>query len=78
MRQFYGHPEKMRSFCKKNHVHKIPCFRGGGVFLGFLGGGADFIFMGARIFLRKFQARLRIRLPLWGIIKVRIEIFKRD
>ena len=35
----------------KTHVHKIPRFRGGG--LGFLGGGgsADFIFMGARIFL---------------------------
>ena len=44
-------PGKMRPFCRKNHVHKIPRFRGGGT-LGFLGGGsADFIFMGARIFL---------------------------
>ena len=35
----------------KTHVHKIPRFRGGGI-LGFGGGGcADFIFMGARIFL---------------------------
>ena len=41
----------MRPFCRKNHVHKIPRFRGGGYF-GFGGGGsADFIFMGARIFL---------------------------
>ena len=38
----------MRSFCRKNHVRKIPLFCG-----GFWGGGgsADFIFMGARIFL---------------------------
>ena len=38
----------MRSFCRKTHVHKIPRFRGAG-----LGGGgsADFIFMGAGIFL---------------------------
>ena len=43
----------MRSFCRKDHVHKIPRFRGGVVFWVFLGGGgsADFIFMGARIFL---------------------------
>ena len=40
----------MRSFCRKTYVHKIPRFRGGGI-LGFGGGGADFIFMGARIFL---------------------------
>ena len=40
----------MRSFCKKNHVRKIPPFRGGGVCGG--GGSADFIFMGARIFLK--------------------------
>ena len=45
-------PGKMRSFCRKTHVHKIPRFGGGGYF-GFLGGGgADFIFMGARIFLK--------------------------
>ena len=35
----------------KNHVRKIPPFRGGG--LG--GGSTDFIFMGARIFLRIFR-----------------------
>ena len=41
----------MRSFCKKTYVHKIPRFRGGG-YSGFGGGSADFIFMGAGIFLR--------------------------
>ena len=42
----------MRPFCRKNHVHKIPRFRGGGGYFGFFGGGsADLIFMGARIFL---------------------------
>ena len=41
MRHFYGHPEKMRSFCKKNHVHKIPRFRGGGSILGFGGRGGE-------------------------------------
>ena len=35
--------EKMRSFCRSTHVHKIPRFGGGG--------SADFMFMGARIFL---------------------------
>ena len=40
-------PGIMRSFCRKNHVRKIPFFFGGG------GGGANFIFMGARIFLTK-------------------------
>ena len=42
-------PGKMRSFCRKSHFQKIPRFRGGGVFRG--RGSADFIFMGARIFL---------------------------
>ena len=52
MRQFYGRLEKRRSFCRKNHVHKIPRFLGGGLFWVLGGGGnADFIFMGARIFL---------------------------
>ena len=41
-------PGKMRSFCRKNHVRKIPLFWGG---FGGGGGSADFIFMGARIFL---------------------------
>ena len=39
---------------EKTHVHKIPPFRGGGILGGgifFGGGSADFIFMGARIFL---------------------------
>ena len=46
-------PGKMRSFCRKTYVHKIPHFMGGGS-LGFGrggGGNADFIFMGAGIFL---------------------------
>ena len=44
---------KNASVLQENHVHKIPRFRVGGYF-GFWGGGsADFIFMGARIFLRK-------------------------
>ena len=34
------------------HVHKIPRFGGGGVFWFCGGGSADFIFMGARIFLK--------------------------
>ena len=49
-------PGKMRSFCrKKTHVHKIPRFRGG-VFWVLGGGSADFIFMGARIFLKNLNA----------------------
>ena len=43
-------PGKMRPFCRKTNVHKIPRFLGGGI-LGFGGGSADYIFMGARIFL---------------------------
>ena len=46
----YGHVEKLRSFCRKTHVHKIPRF-GGGYFAFWGGGSAHFIFMGARIFL---------------------------
>ena len=34
---------------------KIPRFRGGGVFWVFGGGSADFIFMGARIFLENVR-----------------------
>ena len=48
-------PEKKRPFCRKSHVHKIPRFRGGGVFWVFGGRSADFIFMGARIFLTLFS-----------------------
>ena len=36
----------------KTHAHKIPRFRGGGVFGVLEGGRADFIFMGVRIFLK--------------------------
>ena len=53
MRQFYGRLEKCVLSAGKTHVHKIP--RLGGDILGFFfgGGTADFIFMGARIFLIK-------------------------
>ena len=44
----------MRSFCKKTYVHKIPRL-GGGCGWGIL--GADFIFMGAGIFLKKEHSR---------------------
>ena len=37
LRQVYGRLEKMRPFCRKSHVHKIPRFRGG--YFGFWGGG---------------------------------------
>ena len=42
------------SFCRKNlHAHKIPLFRG---YCGFfLGGGANFIFMGAGILQKKIE-----------------------
>ena len=54
-------PGKMRPFCRKNHVHKISRFRGGvfWVWGGGGGGSADFIFMGARIFLTlPFSAKI--------------------
>ena len=42
---------KKHPFCRKSHVHKIPRLRGGGGYFGVGGGSADFIFVGARIFL---------------------------
>ena len=43
-------PGKMLPFCRKNHVHKIPRFRGGGDF-GFWGGGeCRFYFYGREDF----------------------------
>ena len=52
LRQSYGRLEFLRSFCRKTlHVHKIPRFRGGGVFWVGGAGSADFIFVGAGIFL---------------------------
>ena len=36
-------PGKMRPFCRKSHVHKIPRFRGGGGFGG--GGGVPILFL---------------------------------
>ena len=50
----------MRSFCRKTCVHKILRFRGGvfWVFGGGGGGSADFIFMGAGIFLNSYSEDL--------------------
>ena len=47
---FMGAGQKCALSAGKSHVLKIPRFKGGGYF-GFLGGDADYIFMGARIFL---------------------------
>ena len=44
-------PGKMRSFCRKNHVSKIPLFLGGG-FWG--GGGVPILFLWARGFFWEF------------------------
>ena len=48
VRQFYGRLEYLLSFCRKKlHVHKIPRFRGGGVFwVFFWGGECRFYFYG--------------------------------
>ena len=44
-------PGKMRPFCRKNHVHEIPHFRGGVNFGFFLGGGkCRFYFYGREDF----------------------------
>ena len=50
MRQFYGHLEKCVLSAGKTMSVKILLFRGGG-------GSADFIFMGARIFLNFSKAQ---------------------
>ena len=52
-------PGKNALFLQENlHAHKIPRLRGGGYFGFFLGGGsADFIFMGARIFLNNVSQK---------------------
>ena len=39
-------PGKMRSFCRKNHIHKIPRFRGGGIWV-FFWGGVSILFLWA-------------------------------
>ena len=41
----------MRPFRRKNHVHKIPRFRGGDLFFFLGGGGCRFYFYGRAIFL---------------------------
>ena len=54
MRQFYGHLEKKRPFCRKSHVHKIPRFGGGGFWV--LGGGeVPILFLWARGFSEKME-----------------------
>ena len=40
-------PEKMRSFCRKTYVNKIPRFKGGGI-LGLRGGEVPILFLWAR------------------------------
>ena len=60
-------PGKTRSFCRKNHVRKIPLrfFFGGG-------GSADFIFMGARIFLKNGRKKFHENLDIFhlsGVIR---------
>ena len=50
--QFYGRLEKCVHSAGKNHAHKIPRFRGGGVFWVFWGGGGKcrFYFYGREDF----------------------------
>ena len=52
----------------KPHAHKIPPFWGGGcwVFLGGGGGSANFVFMGAGIFLISEQT-LRVQKRKWTL-----------
>ena len=46
LHQFYGRLEKMRLFCRKNHVREIPrFFWGGGGYFGFFGGGVSILFL---------------------------------
>ena len=63
MRQFYGRLEKCVLSAGKHMSIKFLVLGGGGI-LGFGGGGggsADFIFMGARIFLNVYQSgRIRV------------------
>ena len=57
-------PGKMRPFCRKNHVHKIPRFRGGGI-LGWGGGGkCRFYFYGRGDFSDKHRAISRGRVKI--------------
>ena len=50
-------PGKMRPFCRKSHVHRIPRLRGGGI-LGFGGGGeCRFYFYGREDFSERRKRR---------------------
>ena len=50
-------PGNMRPFCRKSHVHKIPCFRGGG-YLGGGGGKCRFYFYGREDFSEFWQKKI--------------------
>ena len=63
---FMGAWQKCALSAGKARVHKIPSFRGGArCILGLGGGSADFIFMGARIFLKSDGAPFRC--PLFAM-----------
>ena len=49
-------PGKMRPFCRKNHVHKIPRFRGGGFWVLGGGGKCRFYFYGREDFSESSMA----------------------
>ena len=55
-------PGEMRSLCRKNHVHKIPRFGGGGYF-GFWGGGECRFYFYGRADFSDFNVGARARRP---------------
>ena len=62
MRQFYGHLEKCVLSAGKTMSVKLPFFGGGGL------GSADFIFMGARIFL-KSRSKFLISIEIFNLAR---------
>ena len=56
LRQFYGRLEFLPSFCRKTSMSIKFLVLGGGGILGLGGGSADFIFLGAGIFLTDMSA----------------------
>ena len=60
MRQFYGHLEKCVLSAGKTMSIKFFVFGGGGILDFGGGGGADYIFMGARIFLKNGEEESRL------------------
>ena len=76
----------MRSFCsfRRTHVHKIPRFKGGGVFWVLGGGGsADFV-MGVGIFLnivvsaslRDFERQEEVRAAAARVLAIEAQLFR--